>query len=136
MKNQILGLVLLQLTWLTGCVTMKPALDSGKIYEDSGSVMQKIGDNNCHLLIGTEHYGVFDTHTLPIEKCEKYRPGTKLQIRIYNAYGMQCAELVNEMQHSGNHKLDWNADNLPAGVYTCRIEYNGQGISNKLLLMK
>ena len=96
MKKRILGLVLLQLTWLTGCVTMKPALDSGKIYEDSGSVMQKIGDNNCHLLIGTEHYGVFDTHTLPIEKCEKYRPGTKLQIRIYNAYEIEILAIPGE----------------------------------------
>jgi len=60
----------------------------------------------------------------------------RVKVTIYNTNGIQCAELINKIEESGTHEVEWDASNMPAGNYSCLIQFNGKAISNKLLLIK
>jgi len=57
-------------------------------------------------------------------------------LKIFDALGIEKVTLVNEKQSSGLHTLDFNAKDLASGVYTYRLTYNDQVITNKMLLIK
>lgn len=58
-----------------------------------------------------------------------------VNVTVLNSTGVKCAELINEIQDKGMHEIEWNASNMPAGAYNCIIQFNGNAISNKLLLV-
>jgi hypothetical protein len=64
-------------------------------------------------------------------------PGSgKVSLKIYDAIGNEKATLVNEKQTAGLHTIDFDAKDLSAGVYSYRLSFNDQVISNKMLLVK
>ena len=56
-------------------------------------------------------------------------------LQIYNAYGKLIDTPVNAYQQSGNQEVTWNAENLPPGVYYCRLKTGNQLISKKIIKM-
>lgn len=59
-----------------------------------------------------------------------------VSLKIYNALGNEIATLVNAKQTAGSHTIDFNAKDLSSGVYSYRLNFNGQVISNKMLVVK
>ena len=60
-----------------------------------------------------------------------------LNITVYNLLGQQIAELYNGYQELGSHKVLWNAENIPSGVYYVNITHeDGQSESMKAVLLK
>jgi len=57
-------------------------------------------------------------------------------LRVYNALGQQVAELVNKQLESGVHEYEFNAANLPSGVYIYKLESDGVSEMHKMILMK
>jgi len=57
-------------------------------------------------------------------------------LRVYNALGQQVAELVNKQLESGVHEYEFNAANLPSGVYIYKLESDGASEMHKMILMK
>ena len=43
-------------------------------------------------------------------------------LEIYNTLGQQVATLVDGFVEAGNHRVSWNAIDMPAGVYIYRIQ--------------
>jgi hypothetical protein len=58
-------------------------------------------------------------------------------LKVYDILGNEVATLVNEPKEPGVYEVEFNASQLPSGVYFCRLQ-NGSGINitRKLLLMK
>lgn len=54
-------------------------------------------------------------------------------LAVYDITGKQVAVLVNGMLQAGNHKATFNANHLPAGVYTLKLVHSGKIITKKLL---
>jgi hypothetical protein len=54
-------------------------------------------------------------------------------LKILNSYGDLIAEPVKAYQEQGEHKVRWNAEGLPAGVYFCQLKARNQLISNKII---
>ncbi|MFL5745639.1 MAG: DNRLRE domain-containing protein [Niastella sp.] len=54
-------------------------------------------------------------------------------LAVYDITGKQVAVLVNSMLQAGSHKAQFNANQLPSGVYTIKLLYNGKTIIRKLL---
>jgi endoglucanase len=54
-------------------------------------------------------------------------------LAVYDITGKQVASLVNGLLPAGNHQAVFNANRLPAGVYTLKLLYNGKIITRKLL---
>jgi 2',3'-cyclic-nucleotide 2'-phosphodiesterase (5'-nucleotidase family) len=50
-------------------------------------------------------------------------------IKIFNSLGQEAATLVNELQQSGMHQVNWNASALSSGVYFYRLTVRQTGSS-------
>ena len=60
-----------------------------------------------------------------------------MTIAVYNILGQQITELYSGYKDLGSHKVLWNAENIPSGVYYVNISHeNGQSESMKAVLLK
>jgi hypothetical protein len=59
-----------------------------------------------------------------------------VKLVVYNQLGQTVATLVNERLSANNYSVDWNAENLPSGIYFCRISAGDFSKTMKLMLMK
>lgn len=55
---------------------------------------------------------------------------------VYDLLGREVASLVNEVKEPGSYKVNFNASNLPSGVYTYRIQSGNFVQTKKMMLMK
>ncbi len=60
----------------------------------------------------------------------------QVKINIYNSIGQLVTELVNKEYSAGNHAVEFNAANLPSGVYIYRMEAKSFTATHKMVLMK
>ena len=64
------------------------------------------------------------------------KPGN-IKLIIYNILGREVETLINEQQLPGAYYLRWVADeNLPAGIYFCRLQADNFVQTKKMTLMK
>ena len=59
-----------------------------------------------------------------------------VNLKVYNVQGEEIATLVNENLSTGAYKVDWDASNLPSGVYVYNLIAGETFLSKKMLLMK
>jgi hypothetical protein len=59
-----------------------------------------------------------------------------VSLKVYNALGNEIATLVNSKQTAGSHTFEFDAKDLTSGVYSYRLSFNDQVISNKMLVVK
>ena len=57
-------------------------------------------------------------------------------LTIYDMLGREVTTLVNDQIQAGVHKVQFNADGLPSGVYFYRIQANEYNCIKKTLLLK
>ena len=57
-------------------------------------------------------------------------------ISIYNIYGQEIEQFVNEFKSAGSYEYLWNASRYPSGVYLARLITNQSNYTQKLILMK
>jgi hypothetical protein len=59
-----------------------------------------------------------------------------VSIVIYNILGMKVATLLNEVKAAGNYTLNFNARNLPSGIYFYKLESGSYTSVKKMILIK
>ena len=59
-----------------------------------------------------------------------------VNLKVYDATGNTVAQLVNENQALGSHSISFDASKLASGIYTYKLQVNGQVITKKLILNK
>ena len=57
-------------------------------------------------------------------------------LKIYDALGQEAAVLVNEYKPAGSYELDFNAGNLPSGVYFYQIRTGDFQAIKKMVLLR
>jgi len=57
-------------------------------------------------------------------------------LRVYNTIGQQVTELVNRELKAGMYEYEFNAQNLPSGVYLYNLTVDGKSQINKMMLLK
>ncbi|HEX9971778.1 MAG TPA: T9SS type A sorting domain-containing protein, partial [bacterium] len=60
----------------------------------------------------------------------------EVTVKAFNLAGQEVALLVQAMQQPGYYRIEWNAGNLPSGVYFYQIEADKQLLKKKCLLLK
>lgn len=58
---------------------------------------------------------------------------TKVSLQIYDGFGRQVAEPVNAFEIGGEHRITWDAGNLPAGIYYSRLNAGKQVMKRKII---
>lgn len=59
-----------------------------------------------------------------------------VKLTLFNTLGQEIQILINEVRPAGNHKLNLNASGYASGMYLYRLEYEGEVLTRKLLLLK
>lgn len=59
-----------------------------------------------------------------------------VSLAIYNALGQEVAVLINDHRPAGEHRVEFNAGNLPSGVYFYRLTAGKFSAVNKMFLLK
>jgi len=59
-----------------------------------------------------------------------------VNLNIYNSLGKEIAVLVNEKQNEGSYEVEWNANELPSGVYFFRLSAGELSETKKMNLIK
>ncbi len=59
-----------------------------------------------------------------------------VKVEIYNILGERVAELVNGSKQAGYEKINWNAGNLPSGVYLIKMEARALASNRKYTEVK
>jgi hypothetical protein len=57
-------------------------------------------------------------------------------LKVFNQTGQLVDELVNENQASGNHKVQWDAEGIPAGAYYYSLTTGKQAFSGKVIIVR
>jgi hypothetical protein len=60
----------------------------------------------------------------------------KVKLTVYNLLGEEVATLVNGVQKAGSHQIQWNAKNLPSGIYIYNLDAGSIVLHKKLMLLK
>jgi len=60
---------------------------------------------------------------------------------VYDITGREVIPLVDALQGAGSHTIMWNSQDkfarrVASGMYFYRIEYRGQVLTNKMILMR
>ena len=64
------------------------------------------------------------------------RKAGQVLIEVYNEQGRRVDILVNGRMMRGNHLVAWNSSTHPAGIYLCRMHFDGMHHSGKMLLVR
>ncbi len=62
-------------------------------------------------------------------------PG-EVQLKVFNLAGQEIAILVHTWQNPGSYEIEWNAANLPSGIYYFQLDANNHRLTRKGVLLK
>jgi len=60
----------------------------------------------------------------------------EVNLTLFDMFGKEVMQLVNKEQQSGMYNEQLEADNLPEGIYYCRLNAGGQSETVRLVLIK
>jgi len=60
----------------------------------------------------------------------------EVTLKVYDMLGIEVASLVNENQEAGNYSIEFNAAELPSGIYVYRLASGNFMETKKLVLLK
>ncbi len=61
---------------------------------------------------------------------------SQVVLKIYNVIGQEVSTLVNGELHAGNYSFNFNAINLPSGIYLYRLNAGAYSATKKMILLK
>lgn len=59
-----------------------------------------------------------------------------VMLKVFNSLGKEVATLVNQKQNAGSYSVDFNAANLPSGVYFYKLEAGSFTDAKRMILLK
>ncbi|NWF88616.1 MAG: T9SS type A sorting domain-containing protein, partial [Ignavibacteriaceae bacterium] len=93
-----------------------------------------------------DNIGNINTFELLQNYPNPFNPSTRIQysiaepglvsVKVFDVLGRQIADLVNSQQSAGTYTVDFNAQNLSAGVYLYKIESGSFQATKKMILLK
>ena len=59
-----------------------------------------------------------------------------VSVMVYNVLGQVVSTLVNGHMNAGYHSIEWNAENMPSGMYLVKVHAGENIQTQKLMLLK
>lgn len=66
----------------------------------------------------------------------KLATATKVSMKVFDVLGREIQTLINKEMDAGNHQINFKAEDIPSGIYMCRLEAGKSSKSVKMLLVK
>ena len=61
---------------------------------------------------------------------------SRVSLIVYNSLGQKVKQIVNNFEEPGNHKINFDAENLSSGIYFYKISAGNSAQVRKMLLLK
>lgn len=61
---------------------------------------------------------------------------SKVTLKVFNLLGQEIAELVNKTLSAGKYNVDFNATNLPSGIYFYKLNSDEHVYTKKMILLR
>jgi len=115
---------------IIGLNFIHPAKDDGIINVVEGRLIE--GDENTfsNLFASPNPFNGSINLTFQIERQSSVR------IDIFDMLGRRFSTLLDESLSPGDHSVIWNADQLPSGVYFCRLAVGDHSLTKRITLLK
>jgi photosystem II stability/assembly factor-like uncharacterized protein len=102
-------------------------------YDNTVGIKEEYPSSNYNFLLLQNYPNPFNSITtltfeLPL-------PGYT-ELKIFDILGREVKTLVNGYLEQGNHKVQFNASELPSGIYFGLLSYDSKRISNKIIILK
>lgn len=114
---------------LRGCVI------NGRVYGDTSLT---VGVEDEYFI--THNFKLYQNYPNPFNPITTIEYELKeyslVNLKVYDLLGNETAVLVNSNKEPGYHNVNFNASNLPSGVYVYTLQINGFTDSKKMLLLK
>ncbi|MBU1706958.1 T9SS type A sorting domain-containing protein [bacterium] len=90
--------------------------------------------------LSPEKFTLFQNYPNPFNATTTIRYDVKqasnVQLAIYNLLGQKVTTLTDRRHLPGSYSVSWKADDLPSGMYLCRMEVGDFVQTRKLVLLK
>jgi hypothetical protein len=60
----------------------------------------------------------------------------QVKLEVFNVLGQKVATLVDDLLEAGQHRVDWNAENVASGVYFYTLTAEGISSTKKMMVLK
>ncbi|MBU2446679.1 MAG: T9SS type A sorting domain-containing protein [Bacteroidetes bacterium] len=57
-------------------------------------------------------------------------------LKIFNILGEEVKEMINKELEAGKHQINWEAENLPSGIYFYKLTTDNFNITKKMVLLR
>jgi len=137
------------------------ATSSVKMFDSSGNYIKDLIPSGSGGLVTPNAVVLREVTTLPVQDDENlpfntfelnqnypnpFNPSTSIQytvgnrqfvtLKVYNALGKEIITLVNKEVSTGNHEVEFDATNLPSGVYFYQLQARSFIETRKMILLK
>ena len=134
---------------------------SVKMFDSSGNYIEDLIPSGSGGLVTPNAVVLREVTTLPVQDDgdisvntfelkqnypNPFNPSTSIQysvagrqfvtLKVYNALGKEIAALVNKEVPSGNHEIEFDATNLPSGIYFYQLQADNSIATKKMILLK
>ncbi|HOY30817.1 MAG TPA: T9SS type A sorting domain-containing protein [Bacteroidales bacterium] len=106
----------------------------GEENEDAYLIMPRIFVQGSNANAGLEFAGYPNPFSGLVKLTYNIPEQGHVTIKVFNALGEIVAIPVNETQHNGRHIIGFSGTNLPAGIYSFKLEYDGPKKSEHAVL--
>jgi len=124
---------------LNNCFNFKVEVMSGgwTYWKDSKQVVVGVEEENNEIPTEFSLKQNYPNPFNPITKIKYSIPkSSQVSLKIFNTLGEELKTLVNEEKPVGTYEVNWNASNLPSGVYFCRLQAGSFVQTRKMILLK
>lgn len=59
-----------------------------------------------------------------------------ITVSIYNLLGVEIAKIADADFDAGSHNFEWNAVDIPSGIYVCRLVADGKSVVSQMIVTK
>lgn len=113
--------------------------DNAKFFatENNGGIITSINEKAIGVVDYYYLYQNYPNPFNPVTRIKYQLPKNGLvQLKIYDILGREAAILVNEIKSEGEYSINFDASNLPSGVYLYKIQAGNFIETKKLMLLK
>ena len=109
------------------------ALEDGTVLELESGNLSNFDINNNIFKLNQSYPNPFNPTTTINYQIKQY---SNIDINIYDINGRLVENLFNGFKSEGSYSIDWNASNIPSGVYFLNMNANSFSSTQKLMLVK
>ncbi|MDZ7264011.1 MAG: alginate lyase family protein [candidate division KSB1 bacterium] len=107
-------------------------LNKGDLFEPS-AIFAAAGLQPLHFKLFQNYPNPFNSVTTIQYQLLK---SSHTKLVIYDLLGQEIALLVDQYQNDGQYQINWNARDLPGGIYFCRLQEGDFSETKKLIVQK